>query len=454
MFLFFKKFGKFFHQIILLRVIYFSAKHNLPLFVGLALRIELHSKRMHFKTSPINCIALSGDNFDSDIICALTESKIINLAFISRSSIKNIAAAFLPPEIDDNNYISVNASHDVAKEKYKKFILKSWNFFDPSKKIKIVLTGNFSYYAERELASALTSLSVKFIALHKENVKPPAYLDFWKKIYALRRGPFTGHSILVYNNFEKDIIVSSGVADPDKVNVVGMPRLDLLHEFRKSKFSVIANNVLFGFFTPETYMPIIRRRSHVILNGKKSHDEYIDEYNQKLTWEKLAYETLIALLQLALENKNINIYIKTKGHKYDVDYLNFVKKSQPELFNQKNIKVIHGGSALNLIMNSAVICSFNSTILLEGLAAGLPVVAPNYMEAIDEKYQQYKLNFNSAITLANNTNELKKLIKEFALKKTHNNNLSQDARQILNKYLFNLDGMASSRVRYYLENQL
>ena len=125
-----------------------------------------------------------------------------------------------------------------------------------------MISGNFSYATERELASAMQELGVPFIALHKENLKTPGRVEFFERIYSERRGPFTGRKILVYNKIERDLQIRAGVAEAARIAITGMPRLDRMHAWRRGNASTVqCNHILFFVFSSATGMPRVARKS-------------------------------------------------------------------------------------------------------------------------------------------------------------------------------------------------
>src|SRR3546814_15663031 len=43
--------------------------------------------------------------------------------------------------------------------------------------------------------------------------------DYWFSLYKMRRGRFTGRKILVYNDLERKLEISSGVAAPENIEI-------------------------------------------------------------------------------------------------------------------------------------------------------------------------------------------------------------------------------------------
>ena len=97
-------------------------------------------------------------------------------------------------------------------------------------------------------------------------------------------------------------------------------------------------------------------------------------YDKKFSWEILHVKTLKILRSFANKNPETEVIIKTKtGEKNDLnDYKNL----------PKNIKVIHEGAGHSLLRDSKVVIGWNSTIILEAIAANRFILIPIFIRKI------------------------------------------------------------------------
>jgi hypothetical protein len=113
-----------------------------------------------------------------------------------------------------------------------------------------------------------------------------------------------------------------------------------------------------------------------------------------------------------------------------------------------NIHIVIGGSPQTLIFEHDVVCGFNSTSLLEALAAGKPVAVPHFAEAREAKMQPYRIDLEDAVEYAESADELVELLIRRAREKHQpKTELSAATIRVLDKWLFNSDGQAGLRVR-------
>ncbi|MBT3172761.1 MAG: hypothetical protein HN333_15180, partial [Rhodospirillaceae bacterium] len=125
--------------------------------------------------------------------------RLFVLDTVGIKAFKAIVSVFLPPEIDDYNYVNDAPAIAAGRTAYRAFMARTWTALAARRRIDAVLTGNFAYYAEREVQAVLEARGIPFIALHKENLKSAGRGAFFADIYRTRRGRFQGRRILVYN---------------------------------------------------------------------------------------------------------------------------------------------------------------------------------------------------------------------------------------------------------------
>ena len=328
---------------------------------------------------------------------------------------------------------------------YREFLVRWWRAFDPHRRIDAVLTGNFAYYAEREFAAALEELGVPFIVLHKENSWTPVTQEFWGMIYRERRGRFLGRRILVYSPIERDQQIGAGVVEPARIEVVGMPRLDVIHSWRAANIGVRnAPIVLFAHFAADVGMPILPIPQRGISPTPSAEGFGWNSEQFKLT--RLCRDAHRAIVELAVACPEITVLIKSKGRQRDLRDLPGLLgvSSLGEL--PGNLRVVHGGSPFELITQASVVCGFHSTLLLEALAAGRPVVVPWFAEALEPRIQRYVHDLGVAVSRASSKEDLIERLRKLALARTPvPEHLPKPTLQLLHGWLGNEDGRAAER---------
>lgn len=364
---------------------------------------------------------------------------------------KAIVSAFLPPEIDDFNYLSDDPKIEAGKRRYREFSVRVLRHFLDRLPFDAVLTASFSYYAEREVAAAFEQLGVPFIALHKENLKTPGIFKFYEEVYRTRRGPFHGRRILVYNGIEKNLQITAGVAPENRITVTGMPRLDRIHEWRHSQERLqlsardqAANTpqALFFAFGPKTGLPRMARK--LGFGMPEGLEQFGDERDQ-LSWDELAGSYHRAAIEVARRMPNASVIVKAKPVPFEVAAIRELLQDDREI--PDNLTLISSGDPMELILESVVVCGFRTTALLEVIAAGKPLIVPHFAEAATPQLAEFIFDVEEAAEYAESENDLvDRVCRHLQRAGEPSADLNPAESAILDKWTGNSDGKAGARV--------
>lgn len=436
------------------RAVRAAAGNNAPRLAALLILPALRTLKGAKAADARTVVILPKEGFTEDAMTALSGADRVNVVALPRFVVKLLAASFLPYFIDDNNYASAGAEHDAAKRRYGAFLVAVFRTLLRMRRIDAVISGNYSYATERELATAMEKLGIPFIAMHKENLKTPGRVTFFERIYRERRGPFTGRKILVYNQIERDLQIRAGVAEPSRIEIVGMPRLDRMHAWRRAHAGEAQRNrVLFFLFSSATGMPRIARKGETPDQVWFEEDDDRDDGDMSLA--QLSEGTCRALLQAARDNPDIEVVVKSKGRARD-------RKDTAALFGlageaefPPNMRVVHGGDILQLIAQASVVCGFNSTALLEAAAAGKPVVMPWFAEAEAPEVWPYLIDLRGIGVAAQSPEDLAATLARLARNpQPVPGELDSATKQMLALWTGNEDGAAAARTREAILKEL
>lgn len=385
-------------------------------------------------------MVLPKEGFTEDAMAALGADPRFRVVGLARDYPKAVCAAFLPPGIDDNTYRSAPAEYDAAKQRLRAFWSATWTEFTAAMRIDAVMTGNFGYFAEQELAAAVEAAGVPFIALHKEALKTPGLRSLFAKLYRERRQPFAGSRVLVYNRFERDLQVHAGSIAADRVRVCGMARLDRMHAWRRSAVGKPAGArpcVLLFAFHDKTGLPIIPR--------KGSFHETTDAETAAYAWTRLQREVNGVAVRIARDNPDIDVVVKTKSSLERS--LALIGGERYDFGRHANLTVLDGGDPFAAIARADVVCGFISTALFESLAAGRPVVMPRFAEAAEPWAADFLLDLGGAAEVAVSAAALYDMLCSAARRLAPvPATLGADAARELETWTGNADGGASARV--------
>jgi hypothetical protein len=409
-----------------LPMLYFSAQANMPRFCAAILRACMQRVSMNrvAGAAETRMLALSKSVFIEDAISIASRIDNAELYLLGRTHLHFVAKAFFKKGTDDNNY------HDMAGERivnrYREFLTALWRHLNAKLHVKCALSGNFSYFEERELAYVLEAAGVPFVAVHKECLKTPGRIEEYESLYRSNKGPFWGSRILVYNDIERDLIVRTSVAPAEKVTVVGMPRLDEMHRARIGQTGAAAKNVLLISF-------------HKDLNTLESEGAKTPRLDA--IWESVH----LAMYELAVQRPDAQVTIKTKGDKKDIAWIADLAQRRKLDLGLPNFCVVHGGEIRNLLIEAKVVCGVHSTALLEALAANKPVIVPEYEELADSANARHLVDFGGTVIRADSKASLMALLDAKLDAPPYSPELPAETRTLLKFWLGNDDGYASDR---------
>lgn len=409
---------------------------------------QVSRSRPDARSRNLRALILPRPGLTEDAQAALSTARNIDLLTAPNGIMKAISLGFLPNTIDDNNYANLSAEEEAAKRAYRAFLRKTLRHLLTLSRIDVILSGNFAYFAERELHGAAEELGVPFVILHKENLKSAARLSYYEDHYRLRRGPFSGRRIIVYNSSERDVQIAAGVASPDRISVCGMPRLDRAHAWRRSEAQKPLPHkplVLFFTFGAKTGLPVLRRKF-----GDGETVESLPAFDN-LHWQETTRLTMEAVLRFARENQHVTVIVKSKrgaGH-----LTSFREIAGGEL--PANMRFVEGGDPLELLKDAWVVIGMNSTALLEALAMGKIVLSPGFAEAADPAMSPWIADFGQAVERAKTPDELVTRLSEITNGPPPfvSAELAPHAIDCLERWAGNADGKASERVSAIIEHE-
>ena len=409
---------------------------------------QVSRRRPDAPSRRLRALILPRPGLTEDAEAALSTARNIDPLTAPSGIMKAISLGFLPNTIDDNNYANLSIEEEAAKRAYREFLRKTLHHLLTLSRIDVIISGNFAYFAERELHGASEEVGVPFVILHKENLKSAARLSYYEDHYRRRRGPFSGRRIIVYNSFERDVQIAAGVASPDRISICGMPRLDRAHAWRRSEAQKPLPRkplVLFFTFGAKTGLPVLRRKF-----GDGGTIEPLPAFDN-LSWQKTAQLTADAIVRFARENQHVNVIVKSKraaGH-----LTSFQEIAEGEV--PANMRFVEGGDPLELLKDAWVAIGMNSTALLEALAMGKIVLSPGFAEAADPAMSPWIADFGRAIERTSTPDELVTRLSEITNGPPRFVSAELDSHTIdcLSQWAGNADGKASERVLAIIENE-
>jgi hypothetical protein len=374
-------------------------------------------------------------------------------------ALRAIAGVLLAPGLSHDCYVSGDPIVEKSKLRYRTFLLAVWRHLTARYGIDAVIGVNFGYCVQREFAAALQENGTPFVIVQKENLNgiTPRRADFWRTVYEKGRGKFGGRKILVYNQTERDLQISSGVVEPAQVIVTGMPRLDRIHQWRRAHAGKEAERpqVLFFGFSRKDKVPgrnIRELKTKGFANAAATVAEAGDQWAE-LSWNELCAGTCQGIVAFARRHPDVRVVVKTKKQTTQADEMMELLRGEGDDL-PANMAIVRGGDPFELLTQSKVVVGFNTTGLIEALAAGKPVIVPWFGEVHNETLRDIILDVGDAADYAHTPAELTEMIAACLAAEGAPSSLSENSKKILERLVGNSDGAASTRALQAIEAEL
>jgi hypothetical protein len=174
----------------------------------------------------------------------------------------------------------------------------------------------------------------------------------------------------------------------------------------------------------------------------------------KMGWSELGEGSHRAMVELARRRPDIKVIIKTKGQRRKKDDIMLMLQSAAKEL-PSNVEVVSGGDPFRLMTNSRAVIGFNTTGLLEAIAAGKPVIVPWFGEAQDPAMRDHIINLDQTVTYAQSEEDLIRLVLDYVDRPRNiPHELDETASRILKYWVGNHDSKAGMRVHEAIKDTI
>lgn len=391
-------------------------------------------------------VVLSKSGGIEDIEAAYAQSKAkYNVLFLPREVIKQSGIHWLHDYVTDNFYHSEDPKVEAAKMAYRQHLKSVLIWFKRLFGISVIVQFNVVFWAERELAAACADIGVRFVAAHKECMWSSLSLASQRAFYSRVVGSFPGHGVSVYSSTFKDVFVESGLVEKTAVFVTGCARLDESHQLRVSNHPGKKKVVLFYLIQSSAGLPkLMYNDSADLLRGPDLRDGSVGD------WSETADKVNKAVMSLAITNPDIHFICKGKTGFAD-HQLTQLKDAAGGGSLPNNVELIAGGIGHKLLEKASVVIGFNTTAVLEAMAAGVPVIVPNIFSEQEKQIAGYAHEVNEGALVPTTTDQLKSMVLDVLEAGHRYKELTQGQKNVLDRLLGNSDGKAGARLRAFLD---
>ena len=387
-----------------------------------------------YRTSGIDDLIESQKKYNQNILYLACPREFFKCIFFSIFKDNNFKLADFNYSQDNKNF------SNYKKEKYKKVLVNFLKILKKRYNFDIIISFSFLYTAERELHSACNDLKIPFLILFKESIHTEIQKKYFLYTYKKLNEKFNGYKIAVYSRYSKKVLVDSNIANKDRVEIIGCSRLNKSFSYKQINPK---NQILYFAIQPNRGLPSPLIESF----GKKFYKNFKDNssYDLKYNWKTLHLKTLEILKDFAKINPKISIIIKIKNGELPdkIEYSNL----------PNNIQIVSLGSGHKFLKDSKVVIGWNTTAILEGIAANRFLLIP-YFYNKNKFFKSVELKLGlQKISYGNSKNDfIKKL--NFLVKKVYKKNQIYNKLTSLDYHLGNADNKAGLRLNKFLKRNL
>jgi hypothetical protein len=396
-------------------------RHRLVEFLSMFKAYSLISKVAIFSIkkinndSSLNILCIGRAIFDEEIEELSNNSSKLNYLVIPKIIFISIFQFHFHRKIFDHINYHNDKNLDFEKIEYKKFLDNFLTILFKELNIDAMMSANYVYSWQQELASICLERKIPFVILHKEGMTSPS--QYKNLVDTYTNGKFIGSRMLVYNDNIKNALIDANIKGITKNNIVtvGVPRFD-----KYSSIGSIGSSVVFFSFYME---------------DKLRHISLPETTKSELLQKSINFH--LEIMKFAKQSQHLNVTIKTKGGKRYLDYvLNIAKSNQLE--NLHNLKIINTGTPYELIQDAFLVGGLNSSVLLEAILAKRQVFMPNFKNSL---FEDYFINNEDLVNYVNSYEDLIKCINEFSTYEY----LEERNDLFLKEFISTPDGMSSIR---------
>ncbi len=409
---------------------------KLPVLCAVGWRLALRKKQSisDKKWSRKKLIILSKSGGVQDIEAAYAvNNPDYCVSFLPRVCIKMTCRKYLGRKVTDLNYLSNDEELEKSKIEYRKFLEKVLQRFKALFGLSAVLQFNIVYYAERELAAACSSIGIPFVTAYKENLRSK---EAWRKVpgdIKKNVGKYNGYKIAVYNVDAKNALIESGVVEPWQITVTGCARMDYSHRLRENISTRKKNNSV----TIVYYMIVPVAGLTILFNEQEL---------QTKNWNELIKKVNKTILNFAKSNNTVSIIAKGKTG-YSEEQISDFGKIIPD-----NITIKQDGVGHDLLKQADVVIGFNTTAVLEAIAAGIPTIIPHIFSEKEKDLIPYAHEVCGAANCPITEKEFKEILIDLTQQIPFFRHLNDDQKETLNRLMGNPDGKAGIRLKIFLDD--
>ncbi len=342
------------------RLIAIATRMNLPRFTAYLVWISTFIIK---KKGSQNVLCIGRPIFDEDIRELSRSGGTLNYVVVPKTVFIEIFRCFAPELVLKHVQYHEIHENDRAKRRCREFYEAFLKCFISLTRSNAILTANYNYSWQQELAIAARCLGIPFVVLFKEGISPLFFegmspqTGYDKLVLQYTNNLFIGDRLIVYNERIKQAFLNHNIRgiEPGIIEAVGIPRLD-----RYFRLHNMGSSIIFFSFNFED------KFRHLNIES-----ELVSKYFAKTR------EFHAEVLRFAVAHPEQRVIVKTKNN---LKYLRYVQDIATELSvsDLPNLTITNQGDIFELIKDAYAVIGYNSTTLLEAFAARRIVMSADF----------------------------------------------------------------------------
>jgi hypothetical protein len=295
-----------------------------------------------------------------------------------------------------------------------------------------------------------TDLEAEVIILAKKIKIKTAAINFsWDNLTTNAKHLRATDYLIVWNNYIKDEAILYHQFKPDSVFVSGSMRFDV---YFLNKDKIITKEQFLKEKGLNTNLPLITitTTSHGVY---PYHSDLIKMILELRGVNKVPYFSLLVRIHPKDDIKHYSAFINTKDTRFEL--AGHVRKMTGDSRHKIEMENIDIKNLYYTLKFSDLIINYSSTITLEALACGTPVINiafPKEMARRHYEFSHYLPIVNSgAVPLAHSINELNTTISNYLLNRDIN---LEQRKELVSSFFYKTDGASSVRCAQIVESIL
>lgn len=380
----------------------------------------------------IKVLCVQRSVFEDDVRALAAQESEFQFGLLPKAILNIVMEVFLAKDPNASSLTEFNYHHgccDSALEAFRRYLDQVVEHLLAWWPAKMLMSGNFGYKQQQELARLFAKRDLPFVVLFKEGLVLPSQLDGMRE-KLVNRKKFLGSRILFYSEQIRTAILKSDAFDEGdfESGVTGIPRLDQLSLAPAAK----EQRLVFYSFYPSDKFRFFGLDEESLREACRVGDQFHEQ-----------------VLQFATSNPKWQVTIKTKAGD---QYLQYVEDRFAAVGGQpQNVVLTSSRNATELLLESKAVVAFMSTTGVEALVANRKVICPNFGDLFGDQEWDY---FSSRPELVHYVKDATEIDAALSIENDPMESWSSMRDEFLEQMVNGADGKACDRVLDHLRMEL